>query len=114
MGSRTKWGSGFVMHRDAAMDLAVLILQVLALMYHFTGLPGHCLSGACERSWCGTGVEGRMILNLSLSADHWQDLAPFVRGEALSILPSVELELANWKSFEPMCWHEDFPELQWK
>ena len=48
------------MHRDAAMDLAVLVLQVLALMYHFTGLPGHCLSGACERSWCGTGVEGRM------------------------------------------------------
>lgn len=52
------------MHRDAAMDLAVLILQVLALMYHFTGLPGHCLSGAWfSRSWCGTGVEaveGRM------------------------------------------------------
>ena len=30
------------------------VLQVLALMYHFTGLPGHSLSdfgGACKRSW---------------------------------------------------------------
>lgn len=59
-GVQDQVGQQCVTLRDAAMDLEVLILQVLALMYHFTGLPGHCLSGACERSWCRTGVEGRM------------------------------------------------------